>query len=183
MRVHYLASIAGTNLGLLIILAYPMEKELRLVWLPLTAAPYYFLYGRDMAQAGYRLADLFRVYALNLLLLPVNLGGRHNRSERRPPSIQSCHAPPSNGRRIAVVVLHRFQIDLKTDWGINADHRMSRCAPTTPSDGGWVVSHGGRDGMAFRSALKSRSGTSAQRTLPERGVLWERYLVILKHRL
>lgn len=114
---------------------------------------------------------------------PVSLGGCHSRSGRRPPLVQSCHATPSNGRRIAVVVLHRFQIDLKTDWGTNADHRMSRYAPTTSSDGGWVVRHGRRDRVAFRSALNSRSGTSAQRTLPERGALWERYLVILKHRL
>jgi cellulose synthase (UDP-forming) len=33
------------------------------------------LYGRDLTQCGYRWTDLARVYALNLLLLPVNLAG------------------------------------------------------------------------------------------------------------
>jgi hypothetical protein len=43
--------------------------------LPLTALPYFCLYGRDLQLAGYRASDLVRVYALNLLLIPVNLGG------------------------------------------------------------------------------------------------------------
>lgn len=75
MRVHYLVSIAGVNLGLLLLLAYPFEEPARQVWIPLASLPYYFLYGRDLVQAGYRCADLLRVYALNLLLLPVNLAG------------------------------------------------------------------------------------------------------------
>src|SRR5207249_9200594 len=51
------------------------EANLRSVWLPLTAVPYYFFYGRDLMQAGYALSDLVRVYALNLMLIPVNLAG------------------------------------------------------------------------------------------------------------
>jgi cellulose synthase (UDP-forming) len=75
MRVNYLTSIAGTNLGLVLILTFPASDYLSIVWLPLTALPYYWMYGRDMALAGYRFRDLFRVYALNFLLIPVNLGG------------------------------------------------------------------------------------------------------------
>jgi len=75
MRIHYLISPAAVNLGVLLILMYPLEKPLRIAWLPLTALPYYLLYGRDLVLAGYRWIDLFRVYALNLLLIPVNLGG------------------------------------------------------------------------------------------------------------
>ena len=75
MRVHYLTSLTGVNLGVLLIVLYPLEKPLRIGWLPLTALPYYLLYGRDLVLAGYRWIDLFRVYALNLLLIPVNLGG------------------------------------------------------------------------------------------------------------
>lgn len=75
-RVHYLTSITGVNVGLLLILAYPFGDTYQNVWLPLTAAPYYALYARDLWRAGYRnWADVLRVYALNLLLLPVNLGG------------------------------------------------------------------------------------------------------------
>ncbi len=75
MRVNYLTSIAGTNLGLLLILTFHADDYANIVWLPLTALPYYWLYGRDMILAGYRGRDLFRVYALNFLLIPVNLGG------------------------------------------------------------------------------------------------------------
>lgn len=39
------------------------------------AVPYYYIYGRDLRLAGYRWADLFRVYSLNLLLMPVNIAG------------------------------------------------------------------------------------------------------------
>ena len=75
-RIHYLTSIAGVNVGLLALLTYRFPDSFQSEWLPLSALPYYFLYSRDLAFAGYRRAvDLFRVYALNLLLLPVNIGG------------------------------------------------------------------------------------------------------------
>jgi hypothetical protein len=41
----------------------------------MTALPYFALYGRDLVGSGYKWRDLPRVYALNLLLIPVNLGG------------------------------------------------------------------------------------------------------------
>lgn len=74
-RVHYLVSITTVNVGLLILLAFPFEQSMRSYWLPLSAAPYFYLYGRDLARIGYRFSDVLRVYALNLLLIPVNLGG------------------------------------------------------------------------------------------------------------
>ena len=74
-RVHYLISIAAGNLGLLLLLAFPFGENSFFVWIPLAAMPYFLLYGRDLMQSGYRWTDLFRVYALNLLLIPVNLGG------------------------------------------------------------------------------------------------------------
>jgi cellulose synthase/poly-beta-1,6-N-acetylglucosamine synthase-like glycosyltransferase len=74
-RAHYLASIAAVNIGLLLILAVPFTDSIRTWWLPLTALPYFCLYGRDLELAGYRTSDLVRVYALNLVLIPVNLGG------------------------------------------------------------------------------------------------------------
>jgi cellulose synthase (UDP-forming) len=75
MRVNYLSSIASTNLGLLLILTFHADDYENIVWLPLTALPYYWIYGRDMVLSGYRIRDLFRVYALNFLLIPVNLAG------------------------------------------------------------------------------------------------------------
>jgi Glycosyl transferase family group 2 len=75
MRSHYLFSPAVGNLGLMVLLLYRFDDSLSSFWLPLAAAPYYVLYGRDLRHTGYRWADLLRVYALNLVLIPVNLAG------------------------------------------------------------------------------------------------------------
>ena len=74
-RIHYLGSITAVNVGLLILLGHCFEKSVESLWLPLTALPYFLLYARDLRYSGYRASDLARVYALNLLLIPVNLGG------------------------------------------------------------------------------------------------------------
>lgn len=74
-RIHYLGSIAAVNIGLLILLGHTFEKSIESLWLPLTAVPYFLLYARDLRYSGYGIRDLARVYALNLLLIPANLGG------------------------------------------------------------------------------------------------------------
>jgi len=75
MRIHYLTSIATVNFGLLFLIAYPLDAGNISLLLPLACLPYFYLYGRDLILIGYRPLDLLRVYALNLMLLPVNLGG------------------------------------------------------------------------------------------------------------
>ncbi len=75
MRCHYLASLAVVNSGLLLILTLPFDDDLRGPWLPLTALPYFALYARDLRLSGYGAGDVLRVFALNLMLIPVNLGG------------------------------------------------------------------------------------------------------------
>lgn len=75
MRFHYLVSTFVVNFGLLVLLLLPLNANLPSIWLPITALPYYFLYGRDLGKIGYKKADLLRVYALNLMLIPINLGG------------------------------------------------------------------------------------------------------------
>src|SRR5262249_56456215 len=45
------------------------------VWVPVTAVPYYALYRRDLLRSGYRRGDILRIYALNLLLIPISLFG------------------------------------------------------------------------------------------------------------
>jgi cellulose synthase (UDP-forming) len=75
IRAHYLLSPTVGSLGLLVLMLYRFDDTFNNIWLPLAAAPYYVLYGRDLRLAGYRYADLFRVYALNLMLIPVNLAG------------------------------------------------------------------------------------------------------------
>jgi cellulose synthase/poly-beta-1,6-N-acetylglucosamine synthase-like glycosyltransferase len=75
IRAHYLVSPAVGSLGVLILLLYRFDDSFSSAWLPLTAAPYYIVYGRDLKSVGYRWTDLLRVYVLNLLLIPVNLAG------------------------------------------------------------------------------------------------------------
>jgi hypothetical protein len=75
MGTHYLTSLAVLNLGILALLWMPLEAPMRSMWLPLAMLPYLFLYTRDLIQLGYRVSDMFRVYALSLLLVPVHLGG------------------------------------------------------------------------------------------------------------
>jgi cellulose synthase/poly-beta-1,6-N-acetylglucosamine synthase-like glycosyltransferase len=74
-RCHYLGSIAAVNLALLLTMTFPFDDRVNSVWLPATALPYFLLYGRDLVRIGYRWRDLASVYALNLLLIPINLGG------------------------------------------------------------------------------------------------------------
>jgi cellulose synthase (UDP-forming) len=74
-RLHYLTSLAASNIALLILLAYGFDDRLASTWLPITAVPYYVLYAADLRRAGYLRRDVLRVYALNMLLIPVSLGG------------------------------------------------------------------------------------------------------------
>jgi cellulose synthase (UDP-forming) len=75
LRLHYLLSPTLANFGVLLLLAVPFEIEAAGPWLCLAALPYAFVSGRDLKQTGYRWRDLVGVYALNLLLVPVNIAG------------------------------------------------------------------------------------------------------------
>ena len=74
-RFHYLTSLAVVNVALLTLLAFSFDDRMASAWLPVTAVPYYLLYASDLRRIGYRRRDVLRVYALNLLLIPVNLSG------------------------------------------------------------------------------------------------------------
>jgi len=74
-QIHYLFSITAVNFGLLILILFPFENSTHSLWLPILTLPYFYLYGRDLVQIGYRWIDLLRIYALNLMLIPINLGG------------------------------------------------------------------------------------------------------------
>jgi cellulose synthase (UDP-forming) len=74
-RLHYLTSLTLASVGVLVMLGVSFDRQLMSVWVPIAAAPYYILYARDLVRAGYTVRDLLRVYSLNLMLLPVHLGG------------------------------------------------------------------------------------------------------------
>ena len=76
LQTHYLTSLAFAPLSVLLLLSVPFASELMTIWMPLAALPYFALYTRDLRLMGYRpVRDLIRVYALNLLLIPVHLTG------------------------------------------------------------------------------------------------------------
>ena len=76
LQIHYLTSLAFAPLSVLLILVIPFSSDLMTAWMPLAALPYFALYARDLALTGCRpMRDLLRVYALNLLLIPVHLSG------------------------------------------------------------------------------------------------------------
>lgn len=74
-RVHYLSAIAVANVAMLLVLFGWFERNATIIWLFLCSLPYMILYARDLILCGYRPGDFLRVYALNLLLIPVHLGG------------------------------------------------------------------------------------------------------------
>jgi cellulose synthase (UDP-forming) len=76
LQIHYLSSLAFAPLSVLCLLAIPFSSELMTPWMLIAALPYFALYIRDLKNIGYRpFRDLFRVYALNLLLIPIHLTG------------------------------------------------------------------------------------------------------------
>jgi|CXWL01.1.fsa_nt_gi cellulose synthase/poly-beta-1,6-N-acetylglucosamine synthase-like glycosyltransferase len=75
-QIHYLTSHALVPISLLLLLVLPFPPILMTVWLSLTAVPCFLLYARDLSILRYRSMVYFmRIYAFNLLLLPVHLGG------------------------------------------------------------------------------------------------------------
>ena len=75
-QINYLTSHALAPISLLLLLVLPFPPALMTIWLSLTAVPCFLLYARDLSILRYRsLAYFMRIYAFNLLLLPVHLGG------------------------------------------------------------------------------------------------------------
>jgi cellulose synthase/poly-beta-1,6-N-acetylglucosamine synthase-like glycosyltransferase len=75
LRTHYLASIAASNAAFLVLLLCPIDERLGPPWMVLLGLPYMLLFARDLGLAGHRARHVLDVAALNLVLLPVNLGG------------------------------------------------------------------------------------------------------------
>lgn len=130
LRVHYLVSITAMNLSLLALLVWPFEHALRTLWFPLAAAPYFYLYGRDLVRMGYPAGDLLRAYALNLLLLPVNLAGvwkslRQLATGRKSPFGRTPKVP---GRTAAPAAYHvaEYALALAIAVGFVADLATGR---------------------------------------------------------
>jgi cellulose synthase/poly-beta-1,6-N-acetylglucosamine synthase-like glycosyltransferase len=75
LRINYLASISWSSLGLIVLLAYPINATLLTPIALATALPYFGAMASDLKRCGYKRSDVLRIYAFNLLLLPVNFVG------------------------------------------------------------------------------------------------------------
>lgn len=75
MRVHYLVSTSAVTIALLALMTLPFSPAVPTWLLAATCVPYFALYLRDLRLIGRRRRDILAVYALNLLLIPVQLGG------------------------------------------------------------------------------------------------------------
>jgi hypothetical protein len=62
-------------MALLVALGITFDKEVRTLFLAATGLVYYAVYSRDLHLIGYRWHQVFRVLALNLVLIPINVVG------------------------------------------------------------------------------------------------------------
>lgn len=122
LRIHYLVSIAAVNVGLLVLLAIPLTDAIQSAWLPLTAAPYFWLYRRDLLHLGYKGGDIVRVYALNLLLIPVNLGGviKSIQQAMLRTKVPFVRTPKVDGRTAAPALYLMLEYLLVAHWLVGA---------------------------------------------------------------
>jgi cellulose synthase/poly-beta-1,6-N-acetylglucosamine synthase-like glycosyltransferase len=92
------ATLAGIGVPLLLLVRF--DDHIIPLWLPLLALPYYAVYGGDVVRAGHRWQDVLRIYALNAILIPVNLAGTFQslRQIRRGAPIPFQRTPKVAGR-------------------------------------------------------------------------------------
>jgi Glycosyl transferase family group 2 len=75
IRLHYLISLGPVSIALLVALGVSFDQQMRTFFLAGTGLIYYMAYARDLHLIGYHWHNIFRVIALNLLLIPVNILG------------------------------------------------------------------------------------------------------------
>src|SRR5262245_47171533 len=78
LRIHYLIMPACISISMLLMLVYPFDFKRVSGWIYLTLPPYLYLICRDLKYTGYRRSEVFRAYALFVVLLPVVLAGVAN---------------------------------------------------------------------------------------------------------
>ncbi len=130
LRANYLASIAWTTAGLLILLVYPFTNTALLALVVAMSMPYFMVMSSDLHHLGYRRLDVFRVYGFNLIMLPVNASGALQSLQqlltgsrtvfRRTPKVSSRTITPAS----FVVLAWLLVVASALAMGLNShDHR------------------------------------------------------------
>lgn len=132
-RFYYLFSLPALAFGVLLSAGTSTPSPKEITFCLLASLPYFIAYGKDLKYHGYRYRDLFRVIALNILLIPVNIAGVFKSCEqaltgkqipflRTPKTHDRTHVPGIYiigqflilGSSLALTV-HHF---LNHEWGI-----------------------------------------------------------------
>lgn len=75
LRFTSLGAAGVTGICMAILILFSFDDSQFPNWLPLMTAPFYILVAKDLQEAGRKPSDVFRLFSLNLILLPVMLGG------------------------------------------------------------------------------------------------------------
>jgi len=74
LRSGYLINLSLGSVAVLATLVYPLPNGL-IFCLGIAGLGYAMVYGADLLRMGFRLRDLPQIYSLNLMMIPINLGG------------------------------------------------------------------------------------------------------------
>ncbi|HLX37005.1 MAG TPA: glycosyltransferase family 2 protein [Candidatus Binataceae bacterium] len=173
LRLHHLGAQTVNLGGLLLPLLVLARAPLRGWWLWI-AAPYYALCQRDLIACGYKLRDLLRLLALNLLLIAVNIMGTFGALHRAWTGRKRAFPrTPKSGERIAmpagyvlVALVSPLLMILASAWSAKHLEWSSAifCSINTLLLGyGLIAFVGLRDGANdLRLALRGRFGSRAR---------------------
>ncbi|WP_062212529.1 glycosyltransferase family 2 protein [Demequina oxidasica] len=119
LRFNYMASISWASVGLVLLLAFPFDDRLLSPVIVAAALPYFLAMSSDFKRLGYKRTDIFRVYAFNLLLLPVNLAGTLKSLQQAAAKSKIAFArTPKVANRTATPALYVVAAYLIAAWSI-----------------------------------------------------------------
>lgn len=118
LRLDYLGSIAWGTVGLVALLVLPDAASALSPLALLTAVPYFAAMASDLHYSGHRRRDVFSIYALNMVMLPVNAAGvlksleqavKHRKiAFQRTPKVRDRTAAPALFVILPYVVVGAF---------------------------------------------------------------------------
>ena len=120
VRTHYVLSPAIMSVAMLMLTFSSFDDSLFTIWVPMAAIPYQLLYACDLSITGRSWRDLPRVYALNMSLIIVHLGGtiqsiRQAITGRKP----AFGRTPKVADRTTTPVLYLVGLYVLTTWCIS----------------------------------------------------------------
>jgi len=120
VRSHYVLSPALMSTAMLMLTFASFDDSLFTIWVPMAAIPYQLLYACDLSITGRSWRDLPRVYALNISLMVVHLGGtlqslRQAITGRKPAFSRT----PKVANRTSTPVVYLVALYVLTIWCIS----------------------------------------------------------------